>query len=94
MEIFNVEVTDTYGGEANYSWVRRYTIRLPDQATRLQIVRAAKKEAEWNGMRCRTDSYGDSWTLHPTNGDCVVMFINFDDVATSLQTDGNGISPA
>ena len=25
-EIFYVEVTDTYGGEANYSWVRRYKV--------------------------------------------------------------------
>ena len=23
---FNIEVTDTYGDEANYSWVRRYTV--------------------------------------------------------------------
>jgi hypothetical protein len=25
-EIFYVEVTDTFGGEANYSWVRRYKV--------------------------------------------------------------------
>ena len=25
-EIFYVEVTDTYGGEANYCWVRRYKV--------------------------------------------------------------------
>lgn len=25
-DIFYVEVTDTYGGEANYSWVRRYKV--------------------------------------------------------------------
>ena len=24
---FNIEVTDTFGGEANYSWVRRYTVK-------------------------------------------------------------------
>lgn len=24
---YNIEVTDTFGGEANYSWVRRYTCR-------------------------------------------------------------------
>ena len=24
---FNIEVTDTFGGEANYCWVRRYTVR-------------------------------------------------------------------
>ena len=25
MHTFDIEVTDTFGGEANYSWVRRYT---------------------------------------------------------------------
>ena len=25
-EIFYVEVTDTFGGEANYSWVRRFKV--------------------------------------------------------------------
>ena len=23
-QLFKIEVTDTYGGEANYSWVKRY----------------------------------------------------------------------
>jgi hypothetical protein len=27
---FNVEYTDTFGGEANYSWVRRATVTVPD----------------------------------------------------------------
>lgn len=25
-KIFLVEITDTYGGEANYSWVRRFAV--------------------------------------------------------------------
>lgn len=27
MSKFKIEVTDTFGGEANYSWVRRYTCK-------------------------------------------------------------------
>lgn len=27
---WNVEYTDTFGGEANYSWVDRYTITVPE----------------------------------------------------------------
>lgn len=27
---FNVEYTDTFGGEANYSWVRRATVTMPE----------------------------------------------------------------
>ena len=26
-EIFIIEVTDTYGGEANYCWVHRFKVR-------------------------------------------------------------------
>lgn len=25
MPLYEIEVTDTFGGEANYSWVRKYT---------------------------------------------------------------------
>lgn len=27
MHTFNIEITDTFGGEANYSWVHRYTFK-------------------------------------------------------------------
>jgi hypothetical protein len=27
MNTYNLEMTDTFGGEANYAWVRRYTIK-------------------------------------------------------------------
>ena len=27
MNTYNLEMTDTYGGDANYSWVRQYTIK-------------------------------------------------------------------
>jgi hypothetical protein len=30
--IYQVEYTDTFGGEANYSWVRREVICMPDLA--------------------------------------------------------------
>jgi hypothetical protein len=27
---YNIEYTDTFGGEANYSWVHRTTVRVPE----------------------------------------------------------------
>jgi hypothetical protein len=30
MNTFNVEYTDTFGGEANYCWVRRATVTMPE----------------------------------------------------------------
>lgn len=59
------EHTDTYGGEANYCWVRRETIEMPDNATDRQIVIAAKRFAGFTGMRCRVDDYGDMLQITP-----------------------------
>lgn len=30
MHTYDVEYTDTFGGEANYCWVRHYTITMPE----------------------------------------------------------------
>jgi len=30
MHSYNVEITDTFGGEANYSWVIRRQIAMPE----------------------------------------------------------------
>ena len=75
-EVWDVEVTDTYGGEANYSWVWRYELALPPGASRRTAVRAAKRIAGWAGVRCRTDEFGDEYWLHPY-GACMVMFVTF-----------------
>ena len=69
------EYTDTFGGEANYSWVRRAEISLPDGSSDRKIVQTAKKELGLTGMRCRTFNHGDSWELRPY-GECTVAFIN------------------
>jgi hypothetical protein len=41
--IYDVEITDTFGGEANYSWVHRHTLNLPDGASDRAIVKAVAK---------------------------------------------------
>lgn len=30
MNVYDVEFTDTFGGEANYSWVERHSVRMPE----------------------------------------------------------------
>lgn len=74
MATYDCELTDTFGGEANYSWVRRETITLPDDASRRQVITAAKAALGLTGTRCRTFDYGDSWELRPHNS-CTVAFI-------------------
>jgi len=31
MKTYNIEITDTFGGDANYSWVTRHTIKANTQ---------------------------------------------------------------
>lgn len=73
---FNIEVTDTFNGEPNYCWVRRYTLEVPQAASRGAIVRRAKRIAGWTGKRCITVDYGDTIELRPM-GECQVCFINY-----------------
>ncbi len=71
------EITDTYGGEANYSWVKRGTIECKpgDDYSDLAAVRRVKKDAGWENVRCKREDYGDMIVLRPV-GQCIVMFIN------------------
>jgi hypothetical protein len=80
MGTWNIEVTDTFGGEANYSWVRRYTVELPEGSPRAAIKRAAKRVAGMTGERGAWDDYGDRYTFHP-RGACVVMFVSYREAA-------------
>jgi len=71
---WDLELTDTFGGQANYSWVRRETLQLPAGASRLRIIRAAKAALGLTGTPCRTFDHGDSYELRPY-GSCTVAFI-------------------
>ena len=55
--IYRVEVTDTFGGESNYSWVRRHTITAKSD---LAAVRKAKAAEGWSGVRCEREDYAKS----------------------------------
>lgn len=74
MATFNCELTDTFAGEANYSWVKRESITLPDNASDRLIVRRGKAALGLNGVRCQTINHGDSFELRPY-GLCQVAFI-------------------
>lgn len=69
------EHIDTFGGEANYAWVIREEISLPDQASDLSIVRAAKAALGLSGVRCRRSDLGELLELRPY-GSCSVVFIS------------------
>lgn len=71
---YQVELTDLFGGEANYSWVRRDEIMLSDSASELAIVRAAKLALGLTGCRCKRETIGETIQLKPC-GSLTVAFI-------------------
>ena len=72
---FRFEYTDTFGGEANYSWVKRCEIEAPANISDLALMRRAKSWAGLTNVRGRSDNYGDSLAFYP-RGHCTVLFVN------------------
>ena len=70
---YEVEHTDTFGGEANYCWVNRYEIPL---GSRLATVRRAKALCGLTGVRCDVSDFGDGLEIRP-RGLCQVVFISY-----------------
>lgn len=80
---YHVEYTDTFGGDANYSWVRRATVSMPDgygagmhgRTYRRELMRRAKAAVGITGMRGRADDFGDSIDFRPYRC-ATVMFVS------------------
>lgn len=68
------EYTDTFGGEANYSWVRRGEVEISEGTSDLTLVRRVKKALGLEGVRCRREEFGDTIALYPS-GSCTVVFV-------------------
>ena len=91
--LYHVEYTDTFGGEANYCWVKRATIHMPEltrygydgssnyvQANRTherEIMRKAKAAMGLTGVRGRKEEWGETIAFYPY-GSCAVMFVTPD----------------
>ena len=72
--VMDVEYTDTFGGEANYSWVERRKLTLPIDTSDRTIMRRAKASVGLTGVRGRTFNLGDSFEFRPY-GYCSVLFV-------------------
>lgn len=72
---WNFELTDTFAGEANYSWVKRGTVKA---STPSGAIRAAKRTL---GITCRhtCDKYSDLLSLRFGQA-CIVLFITPSDI--------------
>lgn len=72
---FQVEMTDTFGGEANYSWVKRASFNYADDVSDLALVRRVKRWAGISRLKCTVDNFGDMIAIKPVRSP-VVVFIN------------------
>lgn len=73
--LYNIEHTDTFAGQANYSWCNRETINVPDNCSDRSLVMAAKSAMGLTGTRCRKETMGETIALYPHNS-CTVLFIS------------------
>lgn len=88
----NVEYTDTFGGEANYSWVRRHVVTMPElthygydggtnyakanKVYQRELMKRAKAAVGLTGVRGVTSHYGDMSEFRPY-GSATVLFITY-----------------
>ncbi len=70
-QVFYFEVTDTFAGEANYCWVKRYAIKAVSLHGALCIL------SRHTGFNWKKDYYG-KWNTHNA---CVTCFAIDDDDA-------------
>lgn len=69
---YNVEMTDTFSGEANYAWVRRMEIEAPEAASTRALVRRAKQALGVTGPHSIED-VGDVITVTPIASNTVIF---------------------
>ncbi len=68
---FFVEFTDTFGGEANYTWARRFKVKA---STVLGAIRKASPEMGYNGLMRKEWDAGDE-TRYNVQGMAVCAFV-------------------
>lgn len=94
MNTYDIEYTDTFAGEANYCWVKRASVSMPelthygyDGATNYvranrtyqrELMRKAKAAIGLTGARGTVQNYGDMIEFRPYRS-CTVMFITYRD---------------
>ena len=92
MQTFEYEYTDTFGGDANYCWVKRGKVSVPDltaygydgshgyaKADKRQsrhIMRLVKAQLGLSGVRGKRESWGDVEVFRPC-GAATILFVTY-----------------
>lgn len=80
-ETFFAEITDTFAGDANYSWVKRFKVSASSMRGAVQKL-ARETGINW---RCSAD-YGDQ-KRYDSIGSCTCFFIEaFDEEKHGMET--------
>jgi len=72
-----VTQTDTFGGEANYSWANRHEFAIHRAASQRNITRKAKALVGMTGVKADTYDYDTGLTIKP-RGYNQVIFVDFE----------------
>jgi len=89
---YDVEYTDTFGGEANYSWVRRAVVTMPElthygydggtnygkanKVYQRELMKRAKAALGLTGVRGVRHDHGDAVEFRPY-GSATVLFVTY-----------------
>lgn len=68
---YDIEYTDTFGGQPNYSWCERFQVKAKSF---FGAARIAKRRIGLSGVPCTRENLGDTVALTPS-GMCTILFI-------------------
>lgn len=72
----DIEYTDTFNGDANYSWVQRETIVIPENLSSTALIRRVKKQLGITVKHIKHEYSADDIRLDLI-GCCRVIFITY-----------------
>ena len=94
MLLYDIEYTDTFSGEPNYSWVRRAVVTMPElthygydggtnycrvnKVFKRELVKKAKAAMNLANVRGKVTEYGEMIEFRPFRS-CTIMFITYRD---------------
>ena len=81
LNTYHIEITDTFGGEANYSWKREYRVRASSIRGAIQVL-ARKDGAGW-----KAEYVGAGHSRYDMQGACICAFVDYVDDGESIYND-------
>jgi hypothetical protein len=70
MTIYKIEITDTFGGEANYSWVKRLEVKAKSMQG---AISKASRHFGYKGFG--SDCICGDYASYKLSGACIIAFV-------------------